>query len=967
MDFPHLEGATEFPFNPEPAPYETYRNTFDYSVWSAGTSVKLLSVPWDADNVVAFTSDTERDQWFAEEDGYTFTMQTPQRMAGKEIKIPLPYDMGALYNYVWLEFAAAPVEGENTERGVLKWGFFIDSLDYRAPSATALMLSVDWWTTFLSRLTIPSVHLVQGHWPVAHSATPAVFLSDPLAHTENLLDSENDTLSAGRKVNDIHTETWNTGDQLAVIDTGLVNPGGDYSGAMPVLPRLQTINNTPAGRMTAVTPGQLGTFLAGAPAGLVASIRALYIVPRRLLSLGSQQTLYGATCWQVLATTSLNHDIKLQTTDFAYPTSAAGWTKLYTGQYARLQLQTESGQTVYIPIEQVGASAALHAQAAAGDGLRIMGYLAGIGTEATGSITLKRLDTSATPVPKGSWQETLMEWAIPSYQVLISAADLATWQKTYERENKRSNALAAYRNSVASADTAKTNTDNSADTAYTNGVQSAQTAYRNSVMNADASLTSVKNQNSVNYAYRYQDREQNWRLLDNSMGQQIATLGLVISGDRQTHNDYITDQGSYSKSLTGSTLWKTAADGNAAFAEYKSMQDLAIATSKDRLRTNAIVSAANTAISSNFGGAASGFTQGYESMSSYQPPRHGTSSTMGTESLIVEGAANQVRNMGSQLQLGVSTIGAFANLNITEDNNLESRAIQARYLTGQETDTPDFDTAVGTGSNTGTISIATRASIYQNHMQRRYAVYGTEINQTNLDNRNDFHARLNLIDAESTNTIAKALAGNSLHNQTGGAELAYADGTAQTVRLNVTPESGHTGYQDATITPLATKADGTVTGTLPRSRDTTKGNAKRSHDTSTSNAKRTYDAALATVTAGVNTDNRGVPVQITEATGDASLWSVTPVGVTVRVDRPLDGDLIRIADRMNRFGYYCRRLITSPGLLQMPEWTYWRCDAATVRPGSLGAPRAAVEYVRGALMRGVTVWAKPEQIGDIEQ
>lgn len=960
-DFPHLEGVTPFPYNDTPpAPYTAYRNTFDYTLWTAGTSLKLCAVPWDAENVVEWADDATRDKWFNALDGYETTLQTPLRMTGRTVKVPLPYDMSALYNYCWVTLSPAPVDSENETRAILNWGFYIDSLDYRSPSATELTLTPDWWTTCRHRVTIKSLRLQQGHWAVANSATPADYLADPLAHTANLLDQEGDTLANARQVRNKITQTWNTGEQLAVIDFGLTNPYGDYTGGMPSISQgAPSVGGAPAGYMLAIDTAHLDTFLTQAPAGLVLSARALWIIPARFLSLSQAATLYGATTYRVLSTRAANTDITLTLPDFGYPESAAKWTKLYTGQYARLTLTRDDGTAVSIPIEQTGQRAALKARAEITDsGARILSYLAGIGDEDQTTYSVVSLNATDA-VTGGTWQQTLHQWDIPAYAIQLTNAKATAWSKHYERANSNAQAYAAYQNALASADTGKANADRSADTGKSNADASADTGKSNADASADTAKanttrstnlsvanttrsvnTSTTNQTLSNELTEDQTNlavavanENNWENIEN----QINRLGVL--GVTRTNSGALGSwQGDRPEGSQLDNLIKNAQlDYTYTAAQYSATREAGADGLAATALTNAVSGAAGIATQT-----AGGSTLAMGMADVATSP--GVGSSLGGDPVVgASGAASVMGALGTIAGFGVSMIGTALNFGVSVQKEQAVQDASRAYQIG--------DGAIGAG---GKVGLGVQNLLYQNQ-QERILARGMQTNQ-NQQTR----ALLNGGTLYDVTVRHGQLSTATSINQNNGA-LANQNAAAS----KTTADSNASATQ-STTKANATRSRDTSKANATRSRDTAKTNAEATQTTAKANAKRTYDAALATTQAGIDTDARQPALMVTTP-GGASMWTVKPAGDELKVERPLDGDVLRIADRFNRLGYRCDRLINAPSLLQMPEWTYWQCASVVARPGELGAPRQAVESIRQRLLTGVTVWRAPAMIGDVEQ
>lgn len=99
-------GDTSFPNSQNADPY-SIRNEFDYTRWVPGTVVRLVNVLWNSDyeNVVKFDSDEERDEWFDGLSGYEpVTLKTNSTMVPDgSIKLPIPYDVCAGYDYVYID------------------------------------------------------------------------------------------------------------------------------------------------------------------------------------------------------------------------------------------------------------------------------------------------------------------------------------------------------------------------------------------------------------------------------------------------------------------------------------------------------------------------------------------------------------------------------------------------------------------------------------------------------------------------------------------------------------------------------------------------------------------------------------------------------------------------------------------------------------------------------------------------
>ena len=192
MDFSHLED-TKFPNLETASPY-ALKNTFDYTRWVTNTKVHLVNVLWNDDysNVVKFNDDAARDAWFdGISDSYTLTLKSNARIVPDgTIKLPLPYDVAARYNYLYIEIPLATsreqlIQNEN-DSGVRRWYFFVGDVSYSAPNTTIVAIQPDVWTNFIDSSRITYMMLQRGHAPVYASDTDT-YLANPISNNRYLL------------------------------------------------------------------------------------------------------------------------------------------------------------------------------------------------------------------------------------------------------------------------------------------------------------------------------------------------------------------------------------------------------------------------------------------------------------------------------------------------------------------------------------------------------------------------------------------------------------------------------------------------------------------------------------------------------------------------------------------------------------------------------------------------------------
>lgn len=147
--------------------------SFDYSVWSAGTLLSMVNVPFD---------NTYRDIVDWNTYGMTprdYVRSIPRRnkvelskmtylAQGRPIRIPTPFSVANQFNYVMVENPGKPADMPGFEGYTpTSFFYFITSIDYVAPNTTQLTLQLDVWSTYYSRIKFGRSYLERGHFGVA--------------------------------------------------------------------------------------------------------------------------------------------------------------------------------------------------------------------------------------------------------------------------------------------------------------------------------------------------------------------------------------------------------------------------------------------------------------------------------------------------------------------------------------------------------------------------------------------------------------------------------------------------------------------------------------------------------------------------------------------------------------------------------------------------------------------------------
>lgn len=550
MDFPHLSD-TNFPLLDNVNVY-SYRNQFDYTRWKPNTRVTLTNVLWDSDynDVVKFDSNERRDEWFdTKQERFQVTLTSDHSLPPEGgIKLPIPFDVANRFNYMYVEVpmmtsADDPIEYES-EDGLKRWYFFVDDVSSRAPNTTMFHLSLDVWAQFHNDLTIKYMFLERGHAPVAASDTDA-YLSDPLNNNEYLLAPDitpsnasvtrenmfipfgdgvkyvciastcapSQLASLGGVIHGSADYTFGNisysdvdaryGYQLQVNGYGIGN-GDDYGNlrapSNPINKGGRIANNVTCYAIAASQVYGNGTFFDSVMSTcpqFMRTIQGCFIATEEMLSFGSSYTLAGHT---LMVCNGRDTTIDLPTLtkdDFKYPARYQRFAKLYTYPYASIELTDNEGNVRVVRIENTSKMQVHKIAEVAFPFVSTRMYFTGINGSGSSTYSWKELDGSTiqATIPDSDWFDYCFDHEIPCYALYMDA-ETAWYLDNFNStiRSARLGHLAAYHNSVRSANTARANAVDSNDTAYKNTDADATTLTTNT---ANTTATNSANTNAT--------------------------------------------------------------------------------------------------------------------------------------------------------------------------------------------------------------------------------------------------------------------------------------------------------------------------------------------------------------------------------------------------------------------------------------------------------------------------------------
>lgn len=588
MDFPHLQNATAFP-DTDTRVYGQYRNVFDYNVWTPNTVIKLCRVNWydDYHDVVKFTDDAARNEWFDKLDGEAVKLTTNMYIARADadgIKLPVPYMTAQQYNYIVVDFSRDIINTPYQKTDVqTRYHFFITSVRAEAPNTTTCTLMRDVWTDYINSTTINGMVLTRGHAPLTEM-TPQELLKNPRANCRDFTLPDVDYGNAASNIRKSTPVNLQNGtryicvaatfspEQLQTMSnmrgTSITDSDPTYSNADGTVTNfawgagnISASNVTGAGtsynsidNLTAsnvsmyalesskISGEYFDTLFAYYP-HIMSQITAVFIATANMMRLGNAISVNGVEWHTVSGTRAKLSDIDLTIDDFGYAAEYAQITRLYLAPYAHLEISDNIGNKTRVEIADCGRLSVQTVTSLSYPILRQIAWLDGIDSDDDTSISINAINgTNITAdVPNADILKTLISHDIPTYALQRRAID-AHRADAYNREitQARENAIISYENGARSANTARDNTYRSSaaavsntaranrrDTAIkdeSNSVRTDNLTYSTTRQNDDLNTATIK----INLDVDQDNTLQNMAFIEGSQTQALSSVASAI-------------------------------------------------------------------------------------------------------------------------------------------------------------------------------------------------------------------------------------------------------------------------------------------------------------------------------------------------------------------------------------------------------------------------------------------------------
>lgn len=202
--------------------------------------------------------------------------------------------------------------------------------------------------------------------------------------------------------------------------------------------------------------------------------------------------------------------------------------------------------------------------------------------------------------------------------------------------------------------------------------------------------------------------------------------------------------------------------------------------------------------------------------------------------------------------------------------------------------------------------------------------------------------------SQTSNSLAATLAQTNAIKKTNNA----ANFTAETWGIQNNASNIATTLRNEASTKVANNNAGVMR--------TNAGNTKATGD---ANANRAYATAIDAISAGLNQAGVAAPAQFgANANGQSS--ATAPRSLFAQVVTQRECDIMNAASAFARYGYALMREFSMERMQVMRHFTYWKCSEVWCS-GNGNALESAQGAIKDILIRGVTVWSKPEEIGRV--
>jgi hypothetical protein len=465
---------------------DVFRNEtqFDYSKWDGKSSlIKFLSVPWDASkNIVNWASESYRNNYFTTRQGFYIDLGRTEfnleSLDEGDILVDIPRAAVNELNYLYVDLYSEPIPGYNEDYRRTRLFYFVTDAKRESPSAVKVHLKLDVWTTYRNSVEFNSINLKRGHHPLAMISADQ-YLANPLSNSYGLTELEPDMPTLKPLVSFEKFMSFSkanprvliaTTADLANLDSAWLNTQDldnvhhDANISIPVeywADRGVDSTKTSLGHFgqAAVPPvaapkvpslrafsvdvsryGAFITFLRRRYPQIVKTIKMVCVFDAELVDEGPEFSLSNFKLKTVTEQKNahLLEELKLSKELFGYDPRYADIAKLYTSQFATIEVSNMNGKKVEITLEDIEEGLEFWSRASAVvPFIKLEAFIHGIGGNDSRTYAVKPWNNATAQLFKSSWQDFTLELEVPTYGVFAESREILGAQAEIERFKAR--------------------------------------------------------------------------------------------------------------------------------------------------------------------------------------------------------------------------------------------------------------------------------------------------------------------------------------------------------------------------------------------------------------------------------------------------------------------------------------------------------------------------------------------------
>lgn len=213
-------------------------------------------------------------------------------------------------------------------------------------------------------------------------------------------------------------------------------------------------------------------------------------------------------------------------------------------------------------------------------------------------------------------------------------------------------------------------------------------------------------------------------------------------------------------------------------------------------------------------------------------------------------------------------------------------------------------------------------------------------------------------------SIPSANAAAAISQSSNSAAVAVARTNALQKTLNAANYTAAVwGVQNNASTSATTLRNEASTKVAANNAAVTRTNAANAKSTGDANANRAHATSIDAISAALNQAGVAAPAQF-GAGANGQSGATAPRALFAQVVTQRECDIMNAASAFARYGYALMREFSMEHMQVMRHFTYWKC-AEVWCSGNGNVIEGAQGAIRDILIRGVTVWSRPEEIGRV--